>query len=47
MTLRGGPDGESKNVDLSSIGEALEWSPKATPKRKKTKGFVRISSYEN
>ena len=34
-------------VDLSSIGEVLEWSPKNTPKKTKKKGFVRLSSYEN
>lgn len=34
-------------MDLSSIGEALEWSPKNTPKKAKKKTFVRLSSYEN
>lgn len=38
---------QSKQVDLSSMGEALEWSPKRTPKKQKKKGFVRLSSYEN
>ena len=30
----------------SIIGEGLEWSPKASPKQKKKKGFVKLSSYE-
>ena len=37
----------SEQFDLSSIvGEGLEWSPKASPKQKKKKGFVKLSSYE-
>ena len=36
-----------EQFDLSSIvGEGLEWSPKASPKQKKKKGFVKLSSYE-
>ena len=34
-------------MDLSSIGEAMDWSPKESTKRSKRKGFVRLSSYEN
>ena len=37
---------QSKLQDLTSMGDALEWSPKASTKRKK-KGFVRLTSYEN
>ena len=40
------PEEISKQVSLSSIGEALDWSPIPTPKKGK-KGFVRLSSYEN
>ncbi len=41
-------DNEASNLmDLSSIGEALEWSPKNTPKKAKKRTFVRLSSYEN
>ncbi len=41
-------ENEASNLmDLSSIGEALEWSPKNTPKKAKKKSFVRLSSYEN
>ena len=28
------------------MGDDLDWSPKASPKQKKKKGFVRLSSYE-
>ena len=39
---------DSDSLDLSSIGEALDWSPKVMPalKRKK-KGVVRLSSIDN
>ena len=37
----------SKQLDLSSIGDAFDWSPKASPKQKKKRGFVRLSSYDN
>ncbi len=40
-------DGVSKQIDLSSIGDAFDWSPKASPKQKKKRGFVRLSSYDN
>ena len=34
-------------MDLSSLGTALEWSPKGSPKRKNKPSFVRLSSAEN
>jgi len=43
-----GKEDADKIFDLSSImGEGLEWSPKASPKQKKKRGFVKLSSYES
>mmetsp|Transcript_12165 Transcript_12165/g.16500 ORF Transcript_12165/g.16500 Transcript_12165/m.16500 type:complete len:93 (+) Transcript_12165:207-485(+) len=43
---RAGEDYQSNKFDLSSMGEAMDFSPKPASKKKK-KGFVRLSSYEN
>ena len=41
-------DDDLQSLGLSSIGEALDWSPDEAPReKKKKKGIVRLSSLDN